>query len=256
MKPSLTRISDRSRNSKQRNRLSGLSNTIGKQRVPINISTGLFSRKAYCRICNCAVEAQGAWPGWCTQCGGFIEMSPVRTICGRDIHLLFVGINPGIQTARVRHHFAGSRNSFWKLLFEAGFTSRQLSPHEEENLKREKLGVTNIVTRATPSSTDIRKEDLAYGRACLERLLRKYKPQWIGFVGKVAYEMAAKEEHCRLGLQPSLFFDARTFVLPSTSPANTGVSPKNKLRWFIEFYRRSFGSLNEKNAQTQKSDSY
>ena len=38
----------------------------------------------------------------------------------RAVRVLFVGINPGVRSAAIGHHFAGYSNRFWKLLFESG----------------------------------------------------------------------------------------------------------------------------------------
>ena len=35
------------------------------------------------------------------------------------VNVLFVGINPGIRSAEIGHHFAGYSNRFWKLLWES-----------------------------------------------------------------------------------------------------------------------------------------
>ena len=37
-----------------------------------------------------------------------------------DLHVIFVGINPGLRSAAVGHHFAGHSNRFWKLLLDSG----------------------------------------------------------------------------------------------------------------------------------------
>ena len=35
------------------------------------------------------------------------------------VHVLFVGINPGVRSAKTGHHFAGYSNRFWKLLSDS-----------------------------------------------------------------------------------------------------------------------------------------
>lgn len=47
---------------------------------------------------------------------------PIRCLpdCVRPpVTVLFVGINPGLRSAALGHHFAGYSNRFWKLLFES-----------------------------------------------------------------------------------------------------------------------------------------
>src|SRR6266704_680533 len=42
------------------------------------------------------------------------------------LRVLFVGINPGIRSAAVGHHFAGFSNRFWRLLYDSGGAARAL----------------------------------------------------------------------------------------------------------------------------------
>jgi double-stranded uracil-DNA glycosylase len=54
------------------------------------------------------------------------EGKSVRDVIAPGLHVLFCGINPGLYTAAVGHHFARPGNRFWKALYEAGFTKRLL----------------------------------------------------------------------------------------------------------------------------------
>jgi TDG/mug DNA glycosylase family protein len=69
------------------------------------------------------------------------------TACGKRLpdliaprlKVLFVGINPGLYSAGVGHHFARPGNRFWPVLHQAGFTERQFSPFEERELLKHGL---------------------------------------------------------------------------------------------------------------------
>src|SRR5258708_3043688 len=74
----------------------------------------------------------------------------VPDVIGPGLRVLFCGINPGLYTAAVGHHFARPGNRFWPALYQAGFTDRLLSPFEERELLRLGLGTTNEVAPATP----------------------------------------------------------------------------------------------------------
>src|SRR4029453_8341987 len=65
------------------------------------------------------------------------------------LRVLFCGINPGLWSAAVGHHFARPGNRFWKALHLSGFTPRLLAPDEEDELLALGLGITNLVERAT-----------------------------------------------------------------------------------------------------------
>ncbi|HUJ70233.1 MAG TPA: uracil-DNA glycosylase family protein, partial [Syntrophorhabdales bacterium] len=49
---------------------------------------------------------------------------PVPDIIAHGLKVLFCGINPGLYSGAVGHHFARPGNRFWKALFGAGFTDR------------------------------------------------------------------------------------------------------------------------------------
>ena len=71
----------------------------------------------------------------------------VPDVIAPGLGVLFCGINPGLYTAAVGHHFARPGNRFWKVLHLAGFTDRLLSPFEETALLASGIGITNLVAR-------------------------------------------------------------------------------------------------------------
>lgn len=147
------------------------------------------------------------------------------------LRVLFVGINPGVQTARERRHFANPRNVFWGALHASGLTPARIDPVAQDALLPLGLGITNSVMRATPGSADVTREDVARGRGRLARVVREARPAWLAFVGKEAYRMATGRKEAPLG-EAEPWEGARTFVLPSTSPRNAHLTPEEKLAWF------------------------
>src|SRR5258706_3533858 len=73
----------------------------------------------------------------------------VPDVIAPGLRVLFCGINPGLYTAAVGHHFARPGNRFWPALHQSGFTNGLLSPFEEHELLELRLGVTNVVAHAT-----------------------------------------------------------------------------------------------------------
>ena len=177
------------------------------------------------------MDALGAWPGRCGACGTPVEPHPVADVVRPGLRALFVGINPGVQTARARRHFANPRNAYWGALHAAGLTPRRVAPHEQDALLDLGLGITNVVTRATPGSADVTPEDVAQGRARLAALVGDQRPAWLAFVGKEAYRMAAGARAADHGPAPDLW-GARAFVLPSTSPRNAHLAEAETVEWF------------------------
>lgn len=77
------------------------------------------------------------------------EGKRVRDVIAPDLRVLFCGINPGLYTAAVGHHFARPGNRFWKALYDAGFSERLLSPFDERELLTEGSG-SQTSSRARP----------------------------------------------------------------------------------------------------------
>jgi TDG/mug DNA glycosylase family protein len=158
-------------------------------------------------------------------------ISAVPDVLAPDLAVIFCGINPGRVSAAAAAHFANPRNDFWRLLHEAGFTSRLVAPAEQFDVLRYGIGLTNAAPRTTPGSSDLRAADFAGAAERLERLAADLRPRTIAFVGKEAYRGPFRErpEH---GLQARRLEETRLFVLPSTSPANAAVPYAERLRWF------------------------
>src|ERR1700675_572722 len=74
----------------------------------------------------------------------------MRDLIAPNLRVLFVGINPGLYTAAIGHHFGRPGNRFWPALHAGGFTPRVFSPFEGSLLLDLKFGITNTVERDTP----------------------------------------------------------------------------------------------------------
>src|SRR6516165_830587 len=84
----------------------------------------------------------------------------VPDLIGPDLDVLFVGINPGLYSAAIRHHFGRPGNRFWPALHASGFTPRLLTPYEENELLAWKLGITNIVERSSARADELTQAEL------------------------------------------------------------------------------------------------
>ncbi len=155
--------------------------------------------------------------------------------------VLFVGINPGLYSAAVGHHFARPGNRFWPALFEAGLTPRRLRPEEEGELLGWGLGITNIVARATASASELSAEELRAGRSVLEKKVLSYAPKWTAFVGIGAYATAFGRKKVALGPQEEGIGASRLWLLPSTSGLNAHFTPAGFAELFRELRSAAFG---------------
>src|SRR5690348_5271649 len=88
------------------------------------------------------------------------------------VRVLFVGINPGIRSAQIGHHFAGYSNRFWKLLFESGLVPDPIRAEDDHRLTEWGYGITNLVPRATPGIDTLAPREYAAGERTLRRKVR------------------------------------------------------------------------------------
>jgi TDG/mug DNA glycosylase family protein len=165
-------------------------------------------------------------------------MSGVPDVLGPGVRLVFVGINPGLHSARAGHHFANPRNDFWRLLADSGLTPRLLDPSEERELAACGIGITNAALRVTRGSGELRRTDFAGASERLAAIEREHHPAGFAFVGKQAYAGAFGRRSPDHGLQRQRIGGAWLYVLPSTSPANAAVAYAERLRWFTRLAKR------------------
>ncbi len=144
----------------------------------------------------------------------------VADVIAPGLKVLFVGINPGLYTAAIGHHFGRPGNRFWPTLFAAGFTSQLLSPYEERELLKAGYGITNIVPRATATADELTKEELRQGAQVLRGKVAEYKPKTVAILGIGAYRTAFDHPKARLGLQEETLAGSKLWVLPNPSGLN------------------------------------
>ena len=142
---------------------------------------------------------------------------PVPDLVAPGLRVLFCGINPGLASAALGHHFARPGNRFWPLLHAAGFTDRVLWPTEEAELLGAGLGVTNLVNRATRAADELTREDLRAGAARLEETCRRWRPVIVAVLGMGAFRTAFARPRATLGEQPEPVGGARAWLLPNPS---------------------------------------
>ena len=156
-----------------------------------------------------------------------------------DLKVLFCGINPGLYSAAVRHHFARPGNRFWPTLHAAGFTPRILSPFEEDELIPLGYGITNIVQRATASANELTAQELIAAGEALGRKVRRYRPKFLAILGLGAYRAAFSSKSATVGPQDHTIGQTRIWVLPNPSGLNAHYQLKGLSRVFSLLRRAS-----------------
>lgn len=158
----------------------------------------------------------------------------VRDVIAPRLRVLFCGINPGLYTAAVGHHFARPGNRFWPALYAGGFTERVLSPFDERELLQSGYGITNVVARTTPTADELSKEEIVAGGAQLKAKVLRYRPRVLAVLGVGAYRTAFNQPKAAIGLQPESIGDTVLWVLPNPSGLNANYQAADLARLFRE----------------------
>ncbi|HJT21478.1 MAG TPA: mismatch-specific DNA-glycosylase [Nitrospira sp.] len=180
-------------------------------------------------------------------------MSPLRHRTTRELpdyvkpglRVLFVGINPGLRSAAVGHHFAGHSNRFWKLLFQSGLVPEPLRPEQDWRLPEWDLGLTNIVRRSTAGIDALSPQDYASGRRRLLNVITRNRPRLVALLGVTIYRaLLPGDAHrqIRLGLQRTRLAGSPIFLLPNPSGRNAHYSYRRMLAAFRRLRRVAGGN--------------
>ncbi len=163
----------------------------------------------------------------------------IPAVLAADLRVLFCGINPSLYSGAVGHHFARPGNRFWKVLHAAGFTTREVSPFDDRALLASRLGVTNLVERATATAGELRDDELRAGAERLTRAVRRYQPGIVAVLGVAAYRVAFGHPKAAIGPQPRTLGSARLWVLPNPSGLNAHYQLDALTSLFFELRRAS-----------------
>ncbi|EIM81873.1 DNA glycosylase [Stereum hirsutum FP-91666 SS1] len=139
-----------------------------------------------------------------------------------ELDVIFVGINPGVESAKKGAHFAHPTNHFWRCLHLAGFTDRRVAPTEEHILPEQfNIGLTDLVDRPSSEAAELSKAEKI---AAVPKLLEKFsrcRPRFVCFVGKVIWDVVEpvlKKNKCAIP-EPAV-------SLPAPGDDSTGESGK------------------------------
>lgn len=158
----------------------------------------------------------------------------VADVIAHDLRILFCGINPGLYTAAVGHHFGRPGNRFWPALYASGFTERLLAPSEQRELLALGCGITNLVARASATADELTPAELAAGARRLQAKVRRYRPAVLAVLGVGAYRTAFARPKAGLGLQSEAIGATRLWVLPNPSGLNAHYGLEELARMFRE----------------------
>jgi TDG/mug DNA glycosylase family protein len=164
----------------------------------------------------------------------------VPDVLAPGLRVLFCGINPGLWSAAVGHHFARPGNRFWKALHLGGLTPRQLAPDEAAALLALGLGITNLVDRATAGAANLDPEELQVGGSRLAAKADAARPEVVAVLGVGAYRTAFAGPKAAVGPLPDPIGGSRAWLLPNPSGLNAHYQLGDLAEAFAEL-RRSLG---------------
>ena len=158
----------------------------------------------------------------------------VPDVIAPDLRVLFCGINPGLYTAAVGHHFARPGNRFWPALHAGGFTDRVLSPFDERELLKSGYGITNVVPRTTASADQLTKEEIVAGGEQLRKKVLRFRPRVLAVLGVGAYRTAFNQPKATVGRQSEMIGNTIVWVLPNPSGLNANYQSAQLAQLFRE----------------------
>lgn len=169
--------------------------------------------------------------------------------------VLFCGINPGLYSAAIGHHFGRPGNRFWPTLYTAGFTPRLFHPAEEQELLGLGYGITNVVRRASAAADELSDAEMVAGGKRLRTKVKKCGPQFLAVLGVGAYRVAFGKPKAGMGLQDEAIGETRVWVLPNPSGLNAHYQAAGLTRVFGELFAACHASAGSKPSLRRPADS-
>ncbi|HEV8470898.1 MAG TPA: mismatch-specific DNA-glycosylase, partial [Candidatus Limnocylindria bacterium] len=110
-------------------------------------------------------------------------------------------------------------------------------PAEGRELLRRKIGITNLVNRATASADELEVAQLRRGARRIEAKVRRHRPKVVAFVGMGAYRTGFRRPRSRGGRQEETLAGATIWVLPNPSGRTAGYQMPALTRAFRDLRR-------------------
>lgn len=130
------------------------------------------------------------------------------------LQLVFCGTATSKRSAAERAYYAHPGNLFWRALFKAGLTPRQLAPTEFPLLSDYGIGLTDLAKRHSGNDDELPRD--AFDVSGLIARVEHHQPRLLAFTSKNAAR-AALGHAVGYGLQSERIGHTRLFVLPSPS---------------------------------------
>jgi TDG/mug DNA glycosylase family protein len=140
---------------------------------------------------------------------------------GPRMRLLVCGLNPSVYSAERGVGYARPGNRFWPAALRAGVVTAALDLRHA--LHADRVGVTDLVKRATVAASELTRDEYRAGVDRLTRLVTWLRPGAVCFVGLAGWR-AAVDRTAGPGPVDGGFAGVPAYVMPSTSGLNARTS--------------------------------
>jgi mismatch-specific thymine-DNA glycosylase len=150
----------------------------------------------------------------------------------RGLRLVFIGNNPGIESARVGHYYAFRGNVFWRQLSQSGLVPVPVTSQDDCALMDlAGIGFTDICLRSTARASELTLAELVAGAHRLREELECFAPAVAVFSGRSVFEPFARHAlglpraalaDRPFGRQPEAVGPTQIWLIPSSSGLASG----------------------------------
>ncbi len=134
-----------------------------------------------------------------------------------DMTVLVCGLNPSLHSADLKVGFGRAGNRFWPAALSSGMVTIDRDPIDA--LTTHRVGMTDMVKRASPRADSLTREEYAGGLSRLEGLCAWLRPAVVCMVGLAGWR-AAVDRKAIAGVQERHLGHSLVYVMPSTSGLN------------------------------------
>ena len=154
---------------------------------------------------------------------------------GPDMSVLLCGLNPSLHAADAGYGFAGPSNRFWPAALASGLVTVERDPVAA--LRRDRIGMTDLVKRATARAGELTTAEYSSGFGRLHRLCHWLRPSVVCVVGITGWRAASGDATAGLGLQPIKLGGRPVYVMPNPSGLNAHTNHDDLVAHFEEAQR-------------------
>ncbi|MEZ4494308.1 MAG: mismatch-specific DNA-glycosylase [Dehalococcoidia bacterium] len=106
-------------------------------------------------------------------------------LLGPGLRYVFIGFNPGIESARRGHYYAFRGNVFWRQMHESGMVPHPVTHEDDRDLfENSGIGFVDLCSRPTVAAKDLSPAELREGAMRLLGELIEHRPKVAVFAGR------------------------------------------------------------------------